>query len=50
MKGNHIEYRKILTGKFVFRRQGDSYSGTIKLKKDPISQELTNDMFILRGS
>lgn len=37
IKGNHVEYRKLLTGKFTFKSKNDQYSGNIKLKKDPVS-------------
>ncbi|KAL4445063.1 hypothetical protein ABPG74_018791 [Tetrahymena malaccensis] len=50
IKGNHVEYRKLLTGKFSFKGFQDSFKGLVKLKKDPIAQELTPDQFIMRGS
>lgn len=53
LKGNLEEYKKILTGKIQYDPpSGDllRFKGTLKLKKDPISEELTIDNVALKGS
>jgi len=52
-KGNLEEYKKMLTGKFQYdppSKDLNSFKGTLKLKKDPISEELTIQNLCLKGS
>lgn len=52
-KGNYPEYRKVLSGKIEYdppNATHRSFSGYIKLKKDPRAEPITYDNFIPRGS
>ena len=52
-KGNLDEYKKILTGKIQYdppNKDFENFKGMLKLKKDPISEELTINNLALKGS
>lgn len=54
IKGNHFDYKKILTGKIEFvssnERNRSKFEGFIKFSKDPIGTVVGNENIAYRGS
>lgn len=53
LKGNLEEYKKNLTAKIQYEaasKDFNQFKGTLKLKKDPISEEITINSVLLKGS